>query len=86
LVINFVTIVLFWLDKGKARKNSWRISEKTLIGMSFLGGFVGALFAMDKFRHKTKKSSFQIWIFLSLFFWLLILLFFVKFKVYLNLT
>ena len=59
IVINLLTYVFFGIDKVKAQKSSWRIPEKTLFTLSFLGGSVGALLAMNKFRHKTKKSEFK---------------------------
>ena len=59
LGINFITYVLFGLDKVKARKKSWRIPERNLFIFSFIGGSLGALLAMRKFKHKTQKSEFK---------------------------
>jgi uncharacterized membrane protein YsdA (DUF1294 family) len=55
VIINLVTAGLFAADKRRAQKGMWRISEKTLIGLSLLGGSIGALFAMHVFRHKSIK-------------------------------
>lgn len=54
IVINFLSFVLFGLDKWFAKKKKNRIRNSTLIGLSVLGGSVGSLFGMYLFRHKTK--------------------------------
>ncbi|MFH1286242.1 MAG: DUF1294 domain-containing protein [Candidatus Magasanikbacteria bacterium] len=59
LIINVVTFLYFGFDKMKSRLGHRRIPEKTLFLLAILGGSVGALFAMNTFRHKTKKVSFQ---------------------------
>ncbi|HAO52289.1 TPA: DUF1294 domain-containing protein [Candidatus Magasanikbacteria bacterium] len=59
IAINFVTFIIFGLDKHKSIKNKRRISEKTLWFLSLVGGSLGAMLAMKMFRHKTKKLSFQ---------------------------
>jgi len=48
------------VDKKRAIKNQWRISEKTLIGISIIGGSIGMLAGMSTFRHKTKHKKFTI--------------------------
>jgi uncharacterized membrane protein YsdA (DUF1294 family) len=58
VIINLLTFILFWFDKWMARSNSWRIRERTLWLLMFIGGSVGALLGMNLFRHKTKKVSF----------------------------
>lgn len=64
LTITFITFVLFAIDKYKAKKSNHqkvsRISEKTLLIFSFLGGTLGAIISMILFRHKIKKISFLI--------------------------
>ncbi len=60
LVINLVTWLVYGVDKWKARKNKWRIPEKTLIGLAVIGGSVGAYAGMQMFRHKTKHKKFTI--------------------------
>ena len=56
--INLLTFIIFGVDKRKARKRKWRISEETLIWMSIIGGSIGALVGMSFFRHKTQKRKF----------------------------
>lgn len=57
--LNVVSLALFGLDKYKAKRNKFRISEKTLLIISLFGPF-GAIIGMKKFRHKTQKSLFKI--------------------------
>lgn len=45
-------------DKKRAIKGQWRIKEKTLLFLGFLGGFAGGLAGMRAFHHKTKKWYF----------------------------
>ena len=58
ITVNVLAFVLFGLDKYKARKGFWRISERGLMFAALLGGSVGALCGMRLFRHKTKHSYF----------------------------
>ena len=58
---NIVAIILMYIDKQKAKKHQWRISEDTLIGVSIIGGGIGALWGMHVFLHKTKHAKFTIW-------------------------
>ncbi len=60
LVINIFSFILYGLDKLKAKYHWWRISEKTLLLTSFLGGAYGSYLAMKLFRHKTRKTIFSI--------------------------
>lgn len=60
LGMNLIGFLLMWIDKKKAEKSRWRISEKTLIMMTILGGSIGTNIGMKVFRHKTKKPRFYI--------------------------
>ena len=44
--INVLTFLVYGLDKWKARRRRWRISEQTLLLLAVLGGSIGALLAM----------------------------------------
>ena len=57
--VNVWTFMLFGLDKIRAEEGSWRISEGTLLGWSFIGGSVGAYAGRAIFRHKTRKQPFS---------------------------
>ena len=55
-IISIFTFVCYGVDKFKAKRGGTRISEKALITLSIIGGAFGGLFAMNKFRHKTKGN------------------------------
>lgn len=60
LIINAASFLLMLADKHKARKNAWRIPEATLMGVTAIGGSLGAMLGMRLFRHKTKHPKFYI--------------------------
>ncbi len=60
IIINLLAIILFAVDKFKAKHGLWRIPEKVLFLISFIGGSIGALIGMYLFHHKTKHLSFVI--------------------------
>ena len=60
ILINLIGITLMFLDKRKAVKNRWRISENTLMFTALVGGSLGILIGMYTFRHKTKHKKFII--------------------------
>ena len=60
IFVNIVTFIIYGIDKYKAKKHKWRISENMLIGLALIGGFVGALAGMQVFRHKTKHVKFVV--------------------------
>ncbi len=57
--INCVTCLLYFLDKRAARRNGWRVPERTLHAFMLIGGTLGAIVGQKLFRHKTKKKSFR---------------------------
>ena len=59
LSINAITFLAFWFDKKAAKQNRSRVPEKTLLLLSLFGGSPAAIFASQKFRHKTKKQPFK---------------------------
>ncbi|MDO5038993.1 DUF1294 domain-containing protein [Clostridium sp.] len=59
LIINILGFIFMYIDKEKAKKHKWRISENTLIILSLLGGSIGSFIGMNKFRHKTKHIKFK---------------------------
>lgn len=58
IVINLITFITFALDKWKAVKHKRRISEFSLLSLSFIGGTAGAVLGMLVFRHNVLKKSF----------------------------
>lgn len=59
LVIGVVTFFVYANDKRAAINGNWRVPEKTLHTFSVAGGWLGALIAQDKLRHKTQKQPFR---------------------------
>ena len=57
--INLITFLAFGLDKFKAERDMWRISEKALLSLCVIGGSIGGLAGMYTFRHKTLKPLFK---------------------------
>ena len=58
-VVNTSSLVLFGYDKHQASSRGWRVPERRLCNFAQAGGWVGGLVAMQLFRHKTRKESFQ---------------------------
>ncbi|MCD7784137.1 MAG: DUF1294 domain-containing protein [Oscillospiraceae bacterium] len=58
LFMSFVVFVMYGIDKRRAKKGQWRISEKALLTLGFIGGAAGALLGMHLFRHKTRHWYF----------------------------
>lgn len=57
-ILNVLGFFAMGMDKQRARRQQWRIPERTLIGIAFLGGSPGILLGMHLFRHKTKHRAF----------------------------
>lgn len=58
-IANAAAFAAFGLDKRFAQNGSWRISERTLLWLAFVGGSGGAVAAQHFFRHKTRKEPFR---------------------------
>lgn len=59
LAINIVSFFLYGIDKYKAKKGRWRISEATLLMMAVIGGSIGAWVGMRLWHHKTMHKKFK---------------------------
>ncbi len=59
IAINVVTFFMYGIDKWKAKRSKWRISEATLLGMAVIGGSIGAWLGMRMWHHKTMHKKFQ---------------------------
>lgn len=75
ILLNTIAYILFYVDKQRAKRNHYRLSEKKLFLASFALGGVGAWIAMWQFRHKTKHKSFVYGIPIAAFMTLVIILF-----------
>ena len=60
VIINAAAFLLMRADKLKARRGAWRIPESTLMSVAAIGGSVGALIGMYRFRHKTRHVKFTL--------------------------
>ncbi|MCD8046393.1 MAG: DUF1294 domain-containing protein [Clostridiales bacterium] len=60
IVINLVGFFSMGLDKRKARRGKWRISEARLFVQAAVGGSIGSLAGMYVFRHKTRHAKFVV--------------------------
>ena len=59
LAINVVTLIVYGIDKYKAKKAKWRIPEATLLLLAVLGGSIGAWMGMKVWHHKTMHKKFK---------------------------
>ena len=58
LCFSLILCIFMYIDKQRAIKHEWRISEKSLFMMAIFGGALGGVLGMYLFRHKTKHNSF----------------------------
>ena len=58
-IISIIGFFAMGIDKAKAKAGAWRISEKTLLLLAFIGGGAGVWLGMTTFRHKTKHLQFK---------------------------
>jgi len=59
VIINIVTFVVYGIDKWKAKRGNWRISEAALLMLAVIGGTIGALLGMKVWHHKTMHLKFK---------------------------
>jgi uncharacterized membrane protein YsdA (DUF1294 family) len=57
-LMSLVALALYAWDKRAARRGDRRLRERHLHVVELLGGWPGALIAMQLFRHKRRKASF----------------------------
>ncbi|UOE93394.1 DUF1294 domain-containing protein [Alkalihalobacillus sp. LMS39] len=67
VIMNLLGFYLMALDKKKAKRQQYRIPEKTLIVTAILGGSIGIWLGMKQWRHKTKHTLFRVGVPLILF-------------------
>lgn len=58
VAVNLFGFIQMGMDKRRARRHAWRISEAQLFGAALLGGSIGSILGMYVFRHKTKHWYF----------------------------
>ena len=59
VVLNLISMFMFFSDKRKAVKNKWRTTENALLTSAFFGPF-GATLGMHLAHHKTNKPKFKL--------------------------
>ena len=60
VIVNLLGFIIMGIDKARAKKHSWRISEFTLFFIALIGGSLGSIIGMYTFRHKTKHKYFTL--------------------------
>ncbi len=81
IIMSIVAFILYFIDKRRAIRHKWRISEATLLTVSCIGGSFGAFLAMKKLRHKTKHAKFYITVPLMMIIHIVIIIYaFTKFR------
>lgn len=60
IFINAAAFFVCALDKHRAKRQQWRISEKTLFILALLGGAAGLYLSMLLIRHKTRHWAFML--------------------------
>ena len=57
--INLAGFIIMGVDKKRAIRGAWRISEASFFLTALLGGSLGCILGMQHFRHKTKHWYFK---------------------------
>lgn len=58
--MSLAAFALYGIDKSRAKRGGWRISERALLLSALLMGGPGAWAGMEFFRHKTKRPRFRV--------------------------
>ncbi|WP_295217742.1 DUF1294 domain-containing protein [Ruminococcus sp.] len=59
LLVSTIAFCLMGVDKRRAKRQAWRIPEKTLLLVTLLGGGIGGTLGMWCFHHKTRHWYFR---------------------------
>ena len=59
IVINLIGFLMMGIDKKRAIRGAFRITEASLFLAALLGGALGCTLGMNHFRHKTKHWYFK---------------------------
>ncbi len=59
VIVNLTGFILMGVDKKRAIRGAWRISEASLFITALIGGSLGCILGMQHFRHKTKHWYFK---------------------------
>lgn len=59
VIVNIVGFAMMGIDKKRAIRGAWRISEASLFLAALIGGSLGCILGMQTFRHKTRHWYFK---------------------------
>ncbi len=59
IIINIAGYIIMGIDKKRAIRGAFRISEASLFMIALLGGSLGSILGMQRFRHKTRHWYFK---------------------------
>ena len=60
IVINIFAFLIMGIDKYKAQRHKWRVSELSIFTIGLVGGALGVFIGMGMFHHKTKHLKFTL--------------------------
>ena len=66
LLANATGFLVMGLDKLEAVQNDWRIPERWFLIICLAGGALGIFLGMFIFHHKTNKTSFLLFVIMTL--------------------
>ena len=59
VIVNLLGFAVMGIDKKRAIRGAWRISEASLFLTALMGGSLGCTLGMHYFHHKTKHWYFR---------------------------
>ena len=59
VIINIIAFIVYGIDKLKAKRGKWRITETTLLLLAIIGGSIGAWCGVKVWHHKTLHKKFR---------------------------
>lgn len=59
VIINIIAFIVYGIDKLKAKRGKWRITEATLLLLAIIGGSIGAWCGVNVWHHKTLHKKFR---------------------------
>ena len=60
IIMNIIGFSVMGIDKKRAIRGAWRISEASLFLTALAGGALGCTLGMYHFRHKTRRWRFRL--------------------------
>ena len=78
IIINIISFIICFIDKYRACKKKYRVSEKVLVSLCFFGGCFGFFLGMILFHHKTRKIKFIILVPILIILWFIIYILYIN--------